>query len=322
MIFEQKKLYENRNDVTLSCYIWEDSPELLEGKTRPAVIVCPGGAYLNCSDREAEPVAMKFLSMGYHVFVLRYSVYMEGKGGFPDFTGKMERKEHCIHPIPMREIAESMLYIKQNADRWLVDTNRIALCGFSAGAHNCAMYAVHWNKPVITDIYCGEKAVFKPIAVILAYPLTDYVYMQETMEKDMIMKGLFTISNTAFLGDAEVTQERLEAISPARQVTEDTPPMFIWATAADNLVPVQHSLRMAHALADKKIPYELHIFEEGDHGFAVADQTSASAQSEINQDVQNWVILADKWLKKRMTYDLPQYTKVEQMVMNGEISLP
>ena len=68
------KLYDNRSDVTLTTYVLQDSPEMLDGKTRPAILICPGGAYINCSDREAEPVAMKFASMGYHTFVLRYSV--------------------------------------------------------------------------------------------------------------------------------------------------------------------------------------------------------------------------------------------------------
>ena len=63
------RLYENREDVTLTCYLWDDSPELLNGKKRPAVLICPGGAYLGCSDREGEPVALRFASMGYHAFV-------------------------------------------------------------------------------------------------------------------------------------------------------------------------------------------------------------------------------------------------------------
>ncbi len=79
MIPKTIQLYANRPDVTLTTYVLADSPELLNGKVRPAVLVCPGGAYLNCSDREAEPVALRFAAMGYHAFVLRYSTY--GNGG-------------------------------------------------------------------------------------------------------------------------------------------------------------------------------------------------------------------------------------------------
>ena len=58
------KLYENREDVTLTTYVLQDSPEMLAGGKRPAILICPGGGYMGCSDREAEPIAMKFASMG------------------------------------------------------------------------------------------------------------------------------------------------------------------------------------------------------------------------------------------------------------------
>ena len=81
MIHEKKLLWPGREDVSLTTYVLDDSQEMLAGKARPAVIVCPGGAYLSCSDREGEPVALRFNAMGYHAFVLRYSVYSENKGG-------------------------------------------------------------------------------------------------------------------------------------------------------------------------------------------------------------------------------------------------
>ena len=59
-------LYEGRGDVSLTTYVLQDSPELLAGKRRPAILICPGGGYFNCSDREAEPIALRFAAMGYH----------------------------------------------------------------------------------------------------------------------------------------------------------------------------------------------------------------------------------------------------------------
>ena len=69
------QLYPQNENVTLTSYIINDSVEMLNGKKRPAILICPGGGYLDLSDREAEPVALKFNAMGYHAFVLRYSVY-------------------------------------------------------------------------------------------------------------------------------------------------------------------------------------------------------------------------------------------------------
>lgn len=321
MHIEVFKLYENREDVTLTTYVITDSPELTNGKKRPAILICPGGAYMGCSDREAEPIALRFASMGYHAFVLRYSTYMEGKGGFPDTSMELLPKEQCQHPNPMREIGKSFLIIREHAEDWFVDTDRIAICGFSAGAHNCAMYSVYWHTPLLSDFYHEKSEVFKPSAVILGYTLSDYIFMKEQSDKmGQMDKMLFSISNLSFLGNQSPDDALLDEVSPARHVTELTPPTFLWATAADSLVPVQHSIRMAHALADKKVPFEMHIFEEGAHGLSLATQASSQAQTELNRDAAKWVVLAEAWLEKRMALSLPPRSSWEEtMGSDGSI---
>lgn len=316
MKIEKFKIYENREDVTLTAYIVDDSAELLNGKKRPALLICPGGGYFNCSDREAEPVALRFAAMGYHAFVLRYSVYMEGKRDFPDLGRELSPKPWVQYPAPMLEIGRAMLLIREHAGEWLVDTDRIALCGFSAGAHNAAMFATKWHTPMVTDALGGSSGLYRPAALILSYPLTDYVYMDETVIRRRGMDAaFFSASNTAYIGTARPDRAFLEEVSPARNVTEHMPPTYIWATAADNLVPVQHSIRMAHALADQGIPFEVHIFEDGPHGLALSDQASAEAQSQIMPDAAKWVPLAEAWLHKRFALDLPALSAFEQSMM-------
>ena len=130
---EKLNLYDNRGDVTLTTYILDDSREMLNGKKRPAVLVCPGGAYLNCSDREGEPVALRFAAMGYHAFVLRYSVYGRNEPDFNafDLSRTPVLNPDCVYPNPMRDLAKAMLTIRAHADEWLVDMDRVAICGFS-----------------------------------------------------------------------------------------------------------------------------------------------------------------------------------------------
>ncbi len=307
MFSKKIKLIEGRDDVTLTTYVLSDSPEMLNGKKRPAIIICPGGAYLNCSDREGEPVALAFAMMGYHAFVLRYSTFTNGKGGFPDMTKKTEVNPNSIHPAPMRDIARAMLYIKDHSDEWLVDEDRIAICGFSAGAHNCAMYSVYWDKPIMSEPFGVSAHKLRPAATILGYTLSDYVFMKETLkDMDEMGAGLFGLSNLAFTGTPTPSDEKLVEISPARQVSASTPPMFLWSTSADNLVPVAHTTLMATALAKHHIPFELHVFEEGDHGLSIATQASAGSQMELNSDAAQWIGLAQKWLEKRFALELPK----------------
>jgi len=303
MIHEKIFLHENRNDVTLTTYVLDDSHEMLADKSRGAVLICPGGAYLGCSDREAEPVAMAFAAMGYHAFVLRYSVYTDGSS-FPDFSQPILPKEHCIFPNPMLDIAKAMLYIRSKATTWLVDTDKIAICGFSAGGHNCAMYSVYWNKPLVTELFNVPAEQLRPAASILCYPVTDYLLMKSNASSDPMAQGLFKIANIAYFGTDNPDDALMEQVSPARLVNEHTPPTFLWTTYEDKLTPPIQATAMAHALAIANIPFELHVFEEGPHGLSLSTAATSGNKSMIDNNAAKWIDLCAEWLKNalRLSY--------------------
>jgi acetyl esterase/lipase len=303
---ETMSLYEDKKGVTLTSYILEPSGELMGNRKRPAVLVCPGGAYLMCSDREAEPVALRFAAMGYHAFVIRYSTYfMDGDFNF-DFT-QAKPKPDVIYPAPLRDIGKAVLRIKECAEEWHVDADKIIIAGGSAGGHLGALYATSWHKPVLSDYFKRPAEDFKPAAAVIFYPVTDYFATRQffASSTDQKAQGLFMMANMAFMGTHTPSDELLEELSPARQVSEKTPPMFIWATGQDELVPPQQTLLMGIALADKGIPFEMHLFEEGPHGLSLATQASAGAKNQLNADTAKWIDLADAWLLKRFALDMP-----------------
>jgi len=304
MLTKTIKLYENRQDVTLTIYILADSPELLNGKKRPAILICPGGAYLGCSDREAEPVALRFAAMGYHVFVLRYSTYNNGAPGFSLIVGNLPVNPKSIYPAPMRDIGKAFLTIRAHAQEWLVNTEKIAICGFSAGAHNCAMYSVYWSDSVICEFFGEPAEMFRPAASILGYGISDYHLMAKAI-KDPFAQQISDAASIAFLGTQSPSNELLDTVSPALHVTKNTPPTFLWATVADALVPVENTTRMANALAQAGVPFEVHIFEEGQHGLSLADQSTACSRLELEADAAKWIGLVEAWLQKRFALPLP-----------------
>jgi acetyl esterase/lipase len=321
MKIETIQLFPDRDYVTLTSYVLEPAKELMNNKKRPAVLVCPGGGYLGCSDREAEPIALRFAAMGYHAFVLRYSTYFAafatyGHAIHPfdsdveifnfDFAN-MKSIPEITYPAPLRDVGKAMLCIREHAEEWHIDTSKIVIAGGSAGGHLASLYATNWYKPVLCDFFKEGAEKFKPGAVILYYPLTDYLVLKKHVlaGTDQIQRGLFMVSNMVLCGTFEPTDIQLEELSPARQVNDKTPPMFIWATGGDELVPIQQTLLMGIALADKGIPFEIHVFEEGAHGLSLAHQASATAKSQINGDVAKWMDLAEAWLMKRFALDLP-----------------
>ena len=295
MLQQQIQLYPDRGDVSLTTYVWNDSSEMLNGGLRPAVLVCPGGAYLMCSDREAEPVALAYAAMGYHAFVLRYSTFF-GNTVDPD------RKENpdCVTPQPMLDIAAALLTMEAHASEWLVDMEQIALCGFSAGGHNCAMYAVNWNNKAF--VQASSKPWIKPAACILGYPVIDMEQavngqMLETLNPDE--PDLAKMFLQAYFGTEHPTAQQLEQNSPHKLVSGDTPPTFLWATAEDKTVPVNNTLQYAAALSNAKVPFELHVFEEGGHGLSTATRASSHRGRFLNKDAAKWLPLSAAWLEKR-----------------------
>ena len=129
MLHETFELREegSRADARLEIYIQEYSQSVAI-QERPMVLLCPGGGYGYTSDREAEPIALQFLSMGYHAAVLRYSC------------------APARYPTALLELARSVLLIREHAVQWHVDTDRLVIQGCSAGGHLAACYAMFWNR--------------------------------------------------------------------------------------------------------------------------------------------------------------------------------
>ena len=291
------QLYENRTDVTLTAYILDDSREMLNGRKRPAILVCPGGAYVFCSDREAEPVALRFAAMGYHAFVLRYSVY--NKGVMVDPRGELPVDPDSQYPNAMCDAAAAMLCIRDHSE------DRIFLSGYSAGAHNAAMFCTHWNDPLIRERFGRPSSDFRPAGAVLGYGYYDWGRLREVSSRDEMARMMGEGVDMSYFGTRNPSREQFITASPALAVTADTPPMFLWTTCGDRTLPSEQSMLMGCALARAGIPYELHIFESGDHGLSLADQASAGNPEQINEDVANWIPLAQRWLTRHFPLDVP-----------------
>lgn len=284
MIHETICLYPDRTDVTLTTYVNELTRFEAPGARKPAILICPGGAYLICASNEAEPVAGAFFAGGFQTFVLNYSVYSEGSGQFPDLRYEILPKEHCQFPKPMQDIARAMELLQENADKWLLDPEQIFLCGFSAGGHNAGMYSVSWAK----------EGMPKPCGTILGYPVADFYEEMQNPQKDPMMEAM----SIAMVGKKTMSAEDLHATSIIENIDENTPPMFLWNTASDKMVNPTQTLRLATALIEHGIRTEVHTFERGRHSLAVANESSAFEATGVRPDLAVWVELAKTWMHK------------------------
>lgn len=302
MIHETHYLYPDRNDVSLTTYLLDPSPEILKGTPRPLVLICPGGGYLYCSDREAEPVALAFNAMGYHAAVLRYSTYYSTKNKIIRHE-EMHPDPHKLFPQPMIEIALAFELFHRYHREWQIDTQAMGLCGFSAGGHNVCMFGTHWHKPLIQQAtrLAGEQ--LRPAFVISGYGLLDIEFAIDAAYASNDSNKIATTQQIlcAITGQSIISKEKMRELSPIHAVSKDTPPSFLWATSEDLLVNAQDSAAMALALAREGIAFELHIYEKGGHGLSVANYGSANQLNHLDLRAHQWLSDVEQWL----TYHVP-----------------
>ena len=243
-------------EATLEGYILDCEISLGQERKRPAIVVCPGGGYLYCSPREAEPVALRYAARGFHAFILRYSTRWDAA----DFS-------------PLKEVSWVIGYLRQHAEEWNIDPEKIATCGFSAGGHLALAAGV-----------LGEN---KPNAMILGYPA---VTTPNHPQANFMVKLLS--------GKKEVTDEDCARFSLERFITKDAPPVFMMATAEDGLSPYG-ALLVANCYSRLGLGYELHMFQHGPHGYSLADETTADGSNYmLNASVAHWHDLSVDWLYK------------------------
>ena len=207
-------------------------------KVRPAMLVIPGGGYSMTSQREEEPIALRFFAAGYNAFVLRYSV------------------APLHYPAQVLEGGMAMLYLRREAAALDIDAEHIAAVGFSAGGHLCGCLSLLWDDPALRQAFGQECARIRPDAAVFGYPVVTC---------DPAKAHMGSIRN--FCGDAVP----FEAYSLEAHARADAAPAFIWATTDDGAVPVENSLRLYAALHAAGVPVEMHLFEKGPHGLSTCE---------------------------------------------------
>ena len=239
-------------------YLHEDTD------VHPAMLVVPGGAYRYVSPSEGDVVARRFYEKNYNVFVLAYTV------NYFDEPLRMQ---------PLNDISRAVRIIRTHAEKLHIDPKKLAVCGFSAGGHLCASLCVHYKD--ISDPRPEFAGVSnRPDAAVLSYPV---ITSGEYANRESFL---------ALLGK-DATEEDLEYMSLEKQVTEDTPPCFLWQTATDASVPVENSYLFAGACRKAGVPYAHHVFSDGVHGMSVATPEWLDKESEELYTLEQIRLLAE-----------------------------
>lgn len=262
----QKLAYKNV-EFNIDTYWLDPISDFTSEVKHPLVIIFPGGGFTFHSDREAQPIALKFAAAGIHAIVLHYKLINDGKP---------------VYPLSLQETATTLNWVKTQADKHQIDLDKVFLIGFSAGGHIVANYNSLMTDPETSkDIFAAPIEV-EPCATILSYSVIDLT-MGYPEDVDYAMK----ISPDIFYWQS---QEHL---------TKYSKPTFIWQTVTDETVPVMNSLVYAQKMDLLGLPYELHLFATGRHGLSLATHITEDPGegSYVNYSDAKWWSMCLNWLK-------------------------
>ncbi len=227
---------------TLTVYI-----PTVQDSFKTAVIICPGGGYTRLSiDHEGYEVAKEFNKHGVTAFVLKYRIPNDSC---------MTNKE----TVPLQDAEQAIKLIREKAKEYAIDVNRVGIIGFSAGGHLAATISTHFNYVVIDN---KSNTNLRPDFSIIGYPVISFI-------DSLAHKG----SKDNLLGKKPTT-DLVNFYSNELQVTSKTSPTFIVHAADDKTVKVENSIQYFEALQLNHVPSEIHVYQNGGHGFGLHNATT------------------------------------------------
>lgn len=222
-------------------------PAPAQTASRAAVLICPGGGYSGVSVIKEGEEIAQWFNT---LGIHAFVLYYRMPNGH----------QH----IPFNDARTALEIIQQRADEWNIDPVKTGIMGFSAGGHLAA----------ITANFLANTSL-RPAFQVLAYPVI-------TMDSTFTHRG----SRNNLLGKNPY-EEWVDLFSAEKQAIPSSPPAFIMHTKDDRSVPVRNSEVYAEALQRMSVPFELHVFNEGGHGFGMRP---------TNPETDQWPELLKNWL--------------------------
>ena len=230
---------------------------LLEERDRPRpIVIIVPGGGYTSVNPEDDRVVSQFHAAGFHAAVLQYSV-----------------SPHCF-PEPETDLLLAIGLVRDRAKEWGIMGNRVAVCGFSAGGHLCACVSTLWKK-------LGDESQ-RPDAAILCHAVL-------TAGLEHCRK--FIVSHVG--SEDEQTQEMAFC---DRQISNDTPPTFLYTTFEDKLANVENVLYYGQMLARHKIPFEMHVLPKGGHCAPWCDDTIWARPA--GERDYNYIRMSVEWMRE------------------------
>lgn len=269
MLYEKihlNKLYKLDNDPWIEITVPFNNDLNLREKSK-AVVIVPGGGYKKVSNREADPVALSYMSEGFISIVLHYTI-------------------NVPYPVPMLELASAIDYLRNNCDKYYIDKDKITLVGFSAGGHLVSSYGYLYQNQKFLEETKLNKVNIKPNCIVSSYPV---ITMGEYTHLDS--KNIITKNDDSLV----------ELLSVEKNIDSNYPPTFVWTTVEDQKVSYINSLLFVEALREANVKHEFFLYPHLGHGLSVINSLlypDEILEDKQMQEVSSWFIKSVTFIKK------------------------
>lgn len=278
--------------LSMKCYadnkslnIWEGTecnakvtltPYLANGNNNIACIVCPGGSYFWLDKKtEGVGVAEWLQSQGISAFVLEYRV-----GGVPAFIThyRLISRGHRF-PDMLQDVQRAIQLVRENADKYHINPDKLGVMGFSAGGHLSAMSGLFFDTDVLSEFGITPNVSLKPNFIAPIYPVVS-----------MVDKSTHKRSRRGALGEGKsISKEMKDSLSLEKHVRIDMPPTYLMNCVDDPIVNYHNSELLDSAMTAMGVNHRYVQFKTGGHGFGATASKTTSEAITWKEDFLTWL---------------------------------
>lgn len=258
------------DQVTLTPFIAEHNDQGL------AVIVCPGGSYCWLDEKnEGDEVAQWLQSNGITAFTLRYRTigFMAFQWHYRIlFRGKQ-------YPDMITDAQRALQWVREHAEEYQIDPDKVGLMGFSAGGH-LVMSAASFNEfNYLKAIGIDTEVSLRPAFVAPIYPVV-------TMRKPYVHER----SRRALLSEKRHhNPTMIDSLSLELHVPNNCPPVFLVNCVDDDVVEYHNSVMLDSALTANHVPHRYLQYQTGGHGFGASETRGTDECRQWKNEFLNWI---------------------------------
>jgi len=256
--------------VTLTPFVAENN------ETGHAVIVCPGGSYCWLDEEnEGDKVAEWLQSNGITAFVLRYRTI--GVGAFLWYYRVLFRGKQ--YPDMITDAQRALQWVREHAEEYQINPNKIGMMGFSAGGHLVMSAACFKENNYLKANGIDTEVSLQPTFVVPIYPVV-------TMREPYVHKR----SRRALLSEKRHhNQTMIDSLSLECHVPTDCPPVFLVNCVDDPVVEYHNSVLLDSALTANKVNHRYIQYKTGGHGFGASEEKGTAECRQWKNEFLNWI---------------------------------